>query len=128
MAAKPQPLEVGTKAPAFTATTFDGQKVRLSEYKGTKVVLYFYPKDATPGCTKQACNLRDTFKALVQAGTAVIGCSPDGTESHENFPTKHGRPFPLFADPSTRSSTSTACGARSRTMARPTWGYNAPRS
>lgn len=99
MAAKPEPLEVGAKAPAFTATTFDGQKVKLTDYKGTKVALYFYPKDATPGCTKQACNLRDNIDGLTAAGIAVIGVSPDDNTSHEKFATKHELPFPLIADP-----------------------------
>ncbi|MGH1490107.1 MAG: thioredoxin-dependent thiol peroxidase [Acidimicrobiales bacterium] len=99
MAAKPEPLEVGVKAPAFTATTFAGQKVKLSDYKGTKVALYFYPKDATPGCTKQACNLRDNIDDLTAAGITVIGVSPDDNASHEKFATKHELSFPLVADP-----------------------------
>ncbi|MCL4167273.1 UNVERIFIED_CONTAM: hypothetical protein GTU68_064490, partial [Idotea baltica] len=99
MAAKPEPLEVGVKAPAFTATTFAGQKVKLADYKGTKVALYFYPKDATPGCTKQACNLRDNIDDLTAAGIAVIGVSPDDNTSHEKFATKHELSFPLIADP-----------------------------
>jgi len=99
MAAKPEPLEAGTRAPAFTATTFDGTKVKLTDYKGQKVALYFYPKDATPGCTKQACNLRDNIDALTEAGIAVIGVSPDDNDSHEKFAGKHELPFPLVADP-----------------------------
>ena len=99
MAAKPEPLEAGTKAPAFTGTTFDGQKVKLSDYKGSMVALYFYPKDATPGCTKQACNLRDNIDGVGQVGVAVIGVSPDANDSHEKFATKHELPFPLLADP-----------------------------
>ena len=99
MAAKPEPLEAGAKAPAFSATTFEGQKVKLTDYKGPKVVLYFYPKDATPGCTKQACNLRDNIDGLTAAGIAVIGVSPDDNASHEKFATKHELPFPLIADP-----------------------------
>ena len=99
MAAKPEPLEAGAKAPAFSATTFEGQKVKLTDYEGTKVVLYFYPKDATPGCTKQACNLRDNIDGLTTAGIAVIGVSPDDNASHEKFATKHELPFPLIADP-----------------------------
>ena len=99
MAAKPEPLEAGAKAPAFSATTFEGQKVKLTDYKGIKVVLYFYPKDATPGCTKQACNLRDNIDGLTTAGIAVIGVSPDDNASHEKFATKHELPFPLIADP-----------------------------
>ena len=99
MAPKPAPLEAGAKAPAFTATTFEGQRVKLTDYKSTKVALYFYPKDATPGCTKQACNLRDNIDGLTAAGIAVIGVSPDDNASHENFATKHELPFPLIADP-----------------------------
>lgn len=99
MAAKPEPLEAGAKAPAFSATTFEGQKVKLTDYKGIKVVLYFYPKDATPGCTKQACNLRDNIDGLTTAGIAVIGVSPDDNASHEKFATKQELPFPLIADP-----------------------------
>lgn len=99
MPEKPQPLDAGVTAPAFTATTFDGRKVELTDYKGSKVALYFYPKDATPGCTKQACNLRDNIDALTEAGVAVIGVSPDADDSHEKFATKHELPFPLIADP-----------------------------
>ncbi len=99
MTAKPEPIEAGGRAPAFTATTFDGQTIKLSDYKGTKVALYFYPKDATPGCTKQACNLRDNIDDLTAAGIAVIGVSPDGNDSHEKFATKYELPFPLIADP-----------------------------
>lgn len=99
MAAKPEPLEAGVKAPAFTAKTFDGTKVKLTDHKGSKVALYFYPKDATPGCTKQACNLRDNIDALTKAGVVVIGVSPDGNDSHEKFSSKHKLTFPLIADP-----------------------------
>ena len=98
MASKPQPLTVGTDAPDFTATTHDGETVSLSALRGSPVALYFYPKDATPGCTAQACNLRDNIDALAAAGVAVVGVSPDGLESHEKFATKHELPFPLVAD------------------------------
>ena len=99
MAPKPQPLEAGTKAPAFTATTFDGQKVQLTAHKGQKVALYFYPKDATPGCTKQACNLRDNLDTLADHGIAVIGVSPDDNASQEKFSGTQELNFPLIADP-----------------------------
>lgn len=99
MAPKPQPLEAGTNAPAFTAKTFDGQKVQLTAFKGQKVALYFYPKDATPGCTKQACNLRDNLDALADHDIAVIGVSPDDDTSHEKFSAKQHLNFPLVADP-----------------------------
>ena len=99
MAPKPQPLEAGTKAPAFTARTFDGEKVQLTAYKGRKVALYFYPKDATPGCTKQACNLRDNLDLLAEHDIAVIGVSPDDNASHEKFSGTQELNFPLVADP-----------------------------
>ncbi len=99
MASKPQPLDAGTSAPDFSATTHDGRTVTLSEMAGRQVALYFYPKDATPGCTKQACNLRDNLAALTEAGIEVIGVSPDSLESHERFSDNHELPFPLIADP-----------------------------
>jgi peroxiredoxin Q/BCP len=99
MSPKPQPLEVGTKAPVFTAKTFDGTRVALKDFRGQKVALYFYPKDETPGCTKQACNLRDNLGALTKAGVAVIGVSPDDNSSHQAFSENHKLTFPLLADP-----------------------------
>jgi len=99
MPEKPQPLEAGTKAPQFTGTTFDGKKVSLKDFQGQKVALYFYPKDDTPGCTKQACNLRDNISELTKNGVAVIGVSPDDNESHQKFSEKFDLNFPLVADP-----------------------------
>ena len=99
MPAKPQPLEVGTEAPDFTARTFAGQEVTLSGFRGRKVALYFYPKDATPGCTKQACNLRDNLELLAEHDVAVVGVSPDDDASHERFSSTHELTFPLVADP-----------------------------
>lgn len=99
MAAPPSPLEVGETAPSFTATTFSGETVSLADYAGRKLALYFYPKDATPGCTKQACNLRDNLAVLAEADVAVVGVSPDDNDSHEKFAGKHELPFPLIADP-----------------------------
>lgn len=99
MAPKPEPLESGTKAPAFTGTATDGSKVKLTDYKGQKLALYFYPKDATPGCTKQACNLRDNIDGLADAGVTVVGVSPDDLESHGKFSDEHDLNFPLIADP-----------------------------
>lgn len=99
MAAPPTPLAAGTEAPDFTATTFDGATVSLADYRGRMVALYFYPKDDTPGCTKQACNLRDNLSSLADHGIDVIGVSPDSDESHEKFSAKHELPFPLIADP-----------------------------
>ncbi len=99
MADAPSPLAIGTTAPDFAAETFSGESVALSDYRGRKLALYFYPKDATPGCTKQACNLRDNLALLAQHGVAVVGVSPDDNDSHENFASKHELPFPLIADP-----------------------------
>lgn len=98
MAPKPAPLEVGTTAPDFTASTFDGKSVSLSDYAGKMLALYFYPKDATPGCTAQACNLQEHADLLTAHGVAVVGVSPDDDASHEKFSDKHGLSFPLIAD------------------------------
>lgn len=99
MAAKPNPLEAGTEAPDFTVTASNGDQVSLSALRGSRVALYFYPKDATPGCTNQACNLRDNLCLLAEHDISVIGVSPDSDESHDKFAGKHDLPFPLIADP-----------------------------
>lgn len=89
----------GTPAPDFTATAHDGTTITLSSLKGGRVVLYFYPKDDTPGCTKQACNLRDNHSDLQARGITVIGVSADDNASHQQFADKHNLPFPLIPDP-----------------------------
>jgi peroxiredoxin Q/BCP len=91
-------LQVGDKAPDFTTNDQDGKAVKLSSLKGKKVVLYFYPKDMTPGCTAQACNLRDNYKVLLKQGYAVLGISTDDEKSHRKFIEKEKLPFPLLAD------------------------------
>lgn len=91
--------EAGQIAPEFTAQSQDGDQISLTDYRGRKVVLYFYPKDDTPGCTKQACNLRDEYSTLLEKGLAVIGVSADDVESHSKFADKYELPFPLLADP-----------------------------
>lgn len=91
-------LEVGNKAPEFTGKDQDGNKVKLSDFEGKKVVLYFYPKDDTPGCTKQACSLRDGFPRLKQNNIVVLGVSNDDEESHQKFIEKYDLPFTLIAD------------------------------
>jgi peroxiredoxin Q/BCP len=91
--------EVGQPAPSFEGTTQDGETLRLSDFKGKKVALYFYPKDDTPGCTKQACSLRDGYQELLANGVAVIGVSADPVDAHERFAAKYSLPFPLVADP-----------------------------
>lgn len=91
-------LEVGKKAPAFTAKDSTGAKVSLSSLAGKYVVLYFYPRDATPGCTVEACAFRDEDAALRARGAVVLGVSPDSAESHQRFVAKHGLPFQLLVD------------------------------
>lgn len=92
-------IEPGKKAPAFTLTADDGSKVRLSELKGSPVVIYFYPKDDTPGCTREACAFRDQKAALKKLGAQVFGISPDDVASHEKFRDKYDLNFLLLADP-----------------------------
>ncbi len=91
-------LKEGKKAPAFSGVDQDGKKVSLKDFIGKKVVLYFYPKDDTPGCTAQACNLRDNYQTLLDNGMQVIGISTDNVKSHKKFETKYNLPFPLIAD------------------------------
>ena len=92
-------LREGDKAPAFSGKDANGNKISLADYKGQRVVLYFYPKDDTPTCTTQACNLRDNFALLRKEGLTVIGISPDDEKSHKKFETKFSLPFLLLADP-----------------------------
>ena len=92
-------LEVGDKAPEFTAPTDGGGKLTLKDLRGQKVILYFYPKDNTPGCTTEACDFRDNITALGKKGAAVVGVSPDGAASHDKFKGKFDLPFPLVSDP-----------------------------
>jgi peroxiredoxin Q/BCP len=92
-------LTEGMKAPAFSGTDQDGNKVSLKDFKGKKLVLYFYPADDTPTCTVQACNLRDNYGLLKKEGFEVLGVSPDEEKSHIKFREKFSLPFPLLADP-----------------------------
>lgn len=91
-------LEVGNLAPQFESKDQNGNVIKLSDFKGKKVVLYFYPKDNTPGCTAQACNLRDNYEALQKAGYVVLGISSDSQKSHQKFIEKQELPFTLIAD------------------------------
>lgn len=91
-------LKQGSKAPVFKGVDQNGAMISLADYKGKRVVLYFYPKDDTPTCTVQACNLRDHYGVLVKKGFQVIGVSKDDVKSHKKFETKHALPFPLLAD------------------------------
>jgi peroxiredoxin Q/BCP len=92
-------IEEGKKAPAFTLPDASGKKVSLSDFAGQHVVLYFYPRDDTPGCTKEACGFRDDMKKYEKLNAVVIGISPDGAESHAKFAKKFRLPFTLLSDP-----------------------------
>jgi peroxiredoxin Q/BCP len=91
-------LEPGVRAPAFTLPDQDGKKVSLKDFAGAPVVVYFYPADDTPGCTKEACQFNDNLRAFDRAGVAVLGISPDGAESHRRFRAKYKLKFPLLSD------------------------------
>ena len=92
-------LQENTKAPAFTSTDQNGKKVSLADFKGKKIVLYFYPEDDTPTCTIEACNLRDNYFLLKQNGFEILGVSPDDEKKHKKFEVKYKLPFILLSDP-----------------------------
>ncbi len=92
-------LAVGAKAPAFSLKDTTGATVKLSDFKGQKIVLYFYPKDDTPGCTKEACGFRDEFAQLKKRGAVVLGVSADNQKAHQKFTEKYSLPFTLLSDP-----------------------------
>lgn len=91
-------LKEGQQAPEFTGLDQDGKTVTLNQFEGKKVVLYFYPKDDTPGCTAEACDFRDNYQGLIAKGIVVLGVSTDDEKSHQKFATKHSLPFTLIAD------------------------------
>ena len=91
-------LQIGDTAPDFEVKNQNGEPVKLSSFRGQKVVLYFYPKDDTPGCTAEACNIRDNYDAFLKAGYQVLGVSVDDEKKHQKFITKYELPFPLLAD------------------------------
>ena len=93
-------LKEGMKAPDFEGVDQNGKTIKLSDFKGKKLVLFFYPKDNTPGCTAEACNLRDNYDDMLKKGFAVVGVSKDSEKSHKNFADKYSLPFPLIADTS----------------------------
>src|SRR4028118_1461949 len=92
------PLTAGDKAPNFNLSDQHGNRIRLSSFKGRKVLVYFYPKDDTPGCTTQACGLRDDFPKFEGVGAVILGVSPDSAQSHQKFRAKYNLPFQLLAD------------------------------
>lgn len=92
-------LQVGDSAPSIEAVDQNGQSVNLEDYRGQKVILYFYPKDDTPGCTVESCNLRDNYEGLKEQGFTILGVSIDSIQSHQKFIAKYDLPFTLIADP-----------------------------
>ena len=97
------PVEEGKKAPAFTLEDSTGHKVSLKDFAGQNVVLYFYPRDDTPGCTKEACGFRDLWRRIQKQDAVVLGVSPDGAEAHQNFAAKYKLPFTLLSDPTKKT-------------------------
>jgi len=95
-------LKEGQMAPTFEAKDQSGNTIKLDDYKGQKVILYFYPKDDTPGCTKEACNFRDNYQKLLDEGYQVLGVNFDDQDTHKQFAEKYDLPFPLVADPETK--------------------------
>jgi len=91
-------LKIGDKAPEINSIDENGEVITLEQFKGKKVVLYFYPKDMTPGCTAQSCNLRDNYHTLLENSFVVLGCSADSPERHQKFIAKHNLPFSLISD------------------------------
>lgn len=91
-------ISIGTKAPEVLGVDAEGNEIKLSDYQGRKLVLYFYPKDSTPGCTQEACNLRDNYSELRRQGYEVVGVSIDSAKSHQRFAEKNSLPFPLISD------------------------------
>jgi peroxiredoxin Q/BCP len=92
-------IQAGKPAPAFTLPDADGHAISLADYAGKDVIVYFYPRDETPGCTKEACGFRDSWKEIQKLGAVVLGVSPDSGESHQRFAKKHRLPFTLLSDP-----------------------------
>ncbi|MBT4468737.1 MAG: thioredoxin-dependent thiol peroxidase [Lentimicrobiaceae bacterium] len=91
-------LNIGDKAPDFKGVDQNGKSISLSDFKGKNLIMYFYPKDNTPGCTAEACDLRDNYEMWIERGYAVVGVSPDSEQSHQKFIDKYDLPFPLIAD------------------------------
>jgi thioredoxin-dependent peroxiredoxin len=112
----------GQEAPDFELTSDSGERVRLSQFRGRPVVLYFYPKDDTPGCTAQACGIRDTFEDFEQSGAVVLGVSPDEESSHVKFKQKYGLPFTLLADPEHEVADEYGVWGERKYMGKTYWG------
>ena len=119
-------LEIGTKAPDFTLPDQNGNMHSLSEYRGKKVILYFYPKDNTPGCTKQACGFAERYPQFTEKGAVVLGVSKDSVASHKKFEEKYGLPLPFLQIRSLWQFRPMMFGRRKRTTVRPIWAWCVP--
>jgi len=117
-------VEEGAPAPDFEAQTDDGRTVRLSDLRGKPVVLYFYPKDDTPGCTAQACGIRDSYQEFERAGAVVLGISPDDEAAHVKFKDKYSLPFTLIADPEHEVAERYGTWGEKRYMGKTYWGVS----
>jgi peroxiredoxin Q/BCP len=115
-------VEEGQQAPDFELTSDSGERVRLSQFRGKPVVLYFYPRDDTPGCTAQACGIRDSYDDFEQRGAVVLGVSPDEETSHVKFKQKYGLPFTLLADPEHEVSEQYGVWGEKKYMGKTYWG------
>ncbi len=117
-------IKVGNKAPKFSLQDQEGKIHTLSQYQGKKILLYFYPKDDTPGCTTEACNFRDGYDMFTNMGLVILGVSKDGVESHKKFAEKFSLPFPLLADESTDVSQAYGVWKQKKFMGRKYMGIN----
>jgi peroxiredoxin Q/BCP len=115
-------LEAGAQAPDFELVDHRGQRIRLRDLRGKRVVLYFYPRDGTPGCTREACSFRDVYAKLQKAGVVVLGVSPDPPESHARFRQRHRLPFPLLSDPEGKVAQAYGAWAQKTLYGRKRWG------
>lgn len=117
-------LKKGDKAPQFTASNQNGNQISLSDFKGKSLVLYFYPKDDTPGCTKEACSLRDGYEKLMGLGLDVVGVSPDSIASHQKFIAKYNLPFTLISDIDRKIATSYGVFGEKKMYGKPVMGIH----
>lgn len=115
-------VEEGQEAPDFELTSDTGERVQLSQFRGKPVVLYFYPRDDTPGCTAQACGIRDSYDDFEQRGAVVLGVSPDEESSHVKFKQKYGLPFTLLADPEHEVAEQYGVWGEKKYMGKTYWG------
>ena len=120
----PDVVSEGEPAPDFTATTDSGERVSLSDFRGKPVVLYFYPKDDTPGCTTQARGIRDAYADFERAGAVVLGISPDTEQKHVKFKAKYDLPFTLLADPEHEIAERYGTWGEKRYMGKTSWGVS----